>query len=280
MADEAKQPDAAVIEEDIIVEDQIIEDQIVDELWVKDSSGPSLLARLGAEVAGAFLLVAMGVGTALFVGLGNNGSLTAGLAFGAAVVIGIIAFGHISGAHFNPAVTIGVWIAGRFPGRDVAPFILAQLVGATLAGGALYVITAANPQVEDPQSIMATGANMFGDLTAGGWGVGAAIIVEIIATGILVLAVLAATAVRAAKATAPFIIGIALAFVLVWAIPITNGSVNPARSTGIALFAGPEALTQLWVFWLAPIVGAIIVGLLFRAFGSQDDIEVVEVFED
>lgn len=274
MSEETTQHDAVVVEE------ELVDDQLIDEVWVKDSSGPSLMARVGAEVAGTFLLVTMGVGTALFLGLGNNGTLTAGLAFGVAFMIGIIAFGHISGAHFNPAITIGVWISGRFPGRDVAPFILSQLVGASLAGGALYAITAANPQVTDAQSVMVAGANMYGESTAGQWGLAAAILVEVIATGILVLAVLASTAVRATKATAPFIIGLTFAFVLVWAIPITNGSVNPARSTGIAIFSGADALTQLWVFWVAPIIGAAIVGLLFRAFGSEDDLEIVEVFED
>jgi len=277
MAEEATQSDAAIVD---VETEEVLEDQLIDEIWVKDPSGPTLFARLGAEVAGTFLLVAMGVGTALFLSVGTNGTLTTGLAFGAAVVIGAVAFGHISGAHFNPAITIGAWISGRFPGRDVAPFILAQLVGATIAGGVLYAITASNPQIDDAHGYMTTGANMFGATTAGQWGLAAAILVEVIATGILVLAVLAATTVRAAKATAPFVIGLALAFVMVWAIPVTNGAVNPARATGIALFAGTEPLTQLWVFWVAPIVGAAIVGLLFRAFGSEDDIEIVEVFED
>jgi len=274
MTEETTQHDAVVVEE------ELVDDQLIDEVWVKDSSGPSLMARMGAEVAGTFILVTMGVGAALFLGLGNNGTLTAGLAFGVAFMIGIIAFSHISGAHFNPAITIGVWISGRFPGSDVAPYILSQLVGASLAGGAMYAITAANPQVTDAQSVLVTGANMYGESTAGQWGLAAAVLVEVIATGILVLAVLSSTAVRATKATAPFIIGLAYAFVLVWAIPITNGSINPARSTGMAIFSGTDALTQLWVFWVAPIIGAAIVGLLFRAFGSEDDIEIVEVFEE
>lgn len=273
MAEETTQPDAASIEE------VLIEEELIEEVWVEDHSGPGLLARLGAEIAGTFILVLMGVGTALFLGLGNNGTLTAGLAFGAAVVIGATAFGWVSGAHFNSAITVGVWLAGRFPGRDVAPYILAQLVGASLGGAALYAITSANPQIMDAGQIMTSGANMYGAGTAGQWGLTAAILVEVIATGILVLAVLAATSVKAVKHLAPFVIGLTLAFVLVLAIPVTNGSVNPARSTGIALFAGTDALSQLWVFWVAPIIGAAIVGLLFRAFGSEEDIEIVETLE-
>ncbi len=276
MAEEPTQPNAADIDE-VLVEEEMIED-----IWVEDNSAPSLMARLGAEIAGTFILVVMGVGTALFLSVGNNGTLTAGLAFGAAVVIGATAFGHISGAHFNSAITVGVWLSGRFPGRDVAPYILAQLVGASLAGGALYIITLANPQIVDSasaQTVLASGANMFGEGTAGGWGVGAAILVEVIATAILVLAVLAATSVRGVRSLAPFIIGLTLAFVLVLAIPVTNGSVNPARSTGIALFAGADALSQLWVFWVAPLVGAAIIGLLYRAFGREDEIEEVETID-
>lgn len=276
MAEEATQPDAAILEE------ALVEEELIEEVWVEDKSGPSLLVRLGAEVVGTFMLVLLGVGTALFMAIGNNGSLTVGLAFGVAVVIGATAFSWVSGAHFNSAITIGVWLSGRFPGRDVAPYILAQLVGATLAGGALYALVVANPQIpnaESAQGFIAGGANMFGEGTAGQWGVGAAILVEVIATGILVLAVLAATSAKAVKAVAPFVIGLALAFVLILAIPVTNGSVNPARSTGIALFAGTDALSQLWVFWVAPIIGAAIVGLLFRAFGAEEDIEVVETIE-
>lgn len=286
MADDITQPDAVVTEEvfaaEVAGDDVLLEDDLTDEVWTTDTSGPSLGARLGAEVAGAFILVLMGVGAALFMGLGNNGTLTVGLAFGVAVVVGATAFGAISGAHFNPAITVGVWMSGRFPGRDVAPYILAQLVGASLAGGALYAITIMNPGIPDAsaaQEVMATGANAFGPGVGGGWGVGAALLVEVIATAILVLAVLSSTSVKAVKGFAPFTIGLALAFTLVLTIPVTNGSVNPARSTGIALFAGADPLSQLWVFWLAPIVGAVIVGLLYRAFGSVEDIEVVETFE-
>lgn len=276
MADETTQPYAAATDE------ILIEEEFTEEIWVEELPTSSLLARLGAEIIGTFILVVMGVGTALFMALGNNGTLTVGLAFGVAVVIGAAAFGHISGAHFNPAVTLGVWLSGRFPARDVAPYILAQLVGAAIAGAALYVITLSNPQILDSTaatSVMKTGANMFGEGTAGGWGVGAALLVEAIATGIFVLAVLAATSVRGVKSLAPFIIGLALAFMLVLAIPVTNGSINPARSTGIALFSGADALGQLWVFWVAPLIGAAIVGLLYRAFGSEDDVEEVETID-
>lgn len=276
MAEDFTQPDAVTIE----IDEEVTEDQLIDEVWVADSSGPSLLARLGAEVAGTFILVVMGVAAALFLGGSTGGPLAVVLAFGAAVVIGMVAFGHISGAHFNPAITVGVWVAGRFPGRDVAPYILAQLIGATIAGGALFALIDANPQFTDAKPVMESVANSFGEASLNQWGVGAALIVEAIATGILVIAFLAATAVRASRTAAPFVVGIAFAFVLALAIPVTNGSVNPARSSGIALLAGADSLTQLWVFWVAPVVGAAIVGLLYRAFGSEEDIEVVEVFEE
>ena len=276
MAEEATQPNAAVLDE------ALVEEELVEEVWIEEKPGYSLLARLGAEVVGTFILVLLGVGSALFMSIGNNGTLTVGLAFGVAVVIGATAFAHVSGAHFNPAVTLGMWLSGRFPARVAAPYVLAQLVGASLAGGALYAITTANPQIVDSvsaQGVLATGANMYGVGTPGQWGLAAALLVEAVATAIFVLAVLSATSVKAVKSLAPFVIGLAYAFIIVFAIPVTNGSINPARSTGIALFAGPDALSQLWVFWVAPLVGAAIIGLLYRAFGSEEDIEVVETID-
>lgn len=275
MAKEPTQHDNDVAQ----IDNDVSQDQFVDEVWATDSSGPSLLARVGAEVAGTFILVVMGAAATVFLATAAGNPLLGVLAFGAAVAIGMVAFSHVSGAHFNPAITVGVWVAGRFPGRDVAPYILAQLVGATIAGGALFALVGANPHITDAQLIMGRAVNGFGEASIYEWGVSSALIVEAIATGILMIAFLAATAVRASRTAAPFVVGIAFAFVLAVAIPVTNGSANPARSAGVALFAGGDSLTQLWVFWVAPIVGAAVVGLLYRAFGSEEDIEIVETFE-
>jgi len=262
-------------------------EELEDEVWVEDLSGPSLLARMLAEVAGTFILVLLGVGAALLSGTGNNGTLTVGLAFGVAVIIAAIAFGGISGAHLNPAVTVGVWMSGRLPGRDVAPYILAQVIGAMAAGAALFAgITSLSAiDVTQGRTIMSNTAIGFGEhapLAASqglDFGIGIAMFAEIIATGLLVLVVLGATSARAPKGIAPFAIGLGLALLVVWTIPFTNGALNPARATASALFSDSWALGQLWVFWLAPIIGAAIVGLLYRAFGPVEDIETVEVVE-
>jgi aquaporin Z len=245
--------------------------------------GPSLAARLGAELAGTFILVLMGVGAALFSGFGTNGTLTVGLSFGVAVIIAAFAFGSVSGAHLNPAVTVGVWLAGRLPGRDVVLYILAQVVGGALAGGALFASTLSLKGVTLAQGrkFMSSAAVGYGEhapqLTNQGasFGLGVGIFAEIVATGLLVLVVLSATSVRAPKGVAPFAIGLGLALLVVWTIPFTNAALNPARATATAIFADNWALNQLWAWWLAPIIGAAIVGLAFRIFGPSEDLVAV-----
>ncbi len=249
---------------------------------VTEPSGPSLLARVGAEVAGTFILVILGVGTALLLSVTNNGTVVVGLGFGLGAMIAIIAFGRISGAHLNPAVTVGAWMAGRLSGLDVVPYILGQVVGGILAGLFLSLGIGSLDGVGKSQvrGLMGTASIGFSDhapfASAGlGWGVFVALAVEMLATGLLVLVVLSATAKKAHPSIAPFAIGLALAALVTWTIPFTNAALNPARATATALFADNWALNQLWAWWLAPIVGAAIVGLAFRIFGPAEDLVAV-----
>jgi len=262
---------------------EVVEVEFETRSVVTEPAGSGLAARLGAELAGTFILVLLGVGAALFSSLGTNGTLTVGLSFGVAVIIAAFAFGSISGAHLNPAVTIGVWLSGRLPGRDVVPYILAQVVGGALAGGALFGSTLSLKGVTLAQArgFMSSAAIGYGDhapLAASkglSFGLGVGIVAELVATGLLVLVVLSATSVRAPKGVAPFAIGLGLALLVVWTIPFTNAALNPARATATALFADNWALNQLWVWWLAPILGAAIVGLAFRILGPAEDLVAV-----
>lgn len=255
--------------------------------WPASVAGPRLTARLAAEAAGAFVLVLIGAGAAAMVAVSGRGPLDVGLAYGVALMIGIVAFAGISGAHFNPAVTIGVWLSGRFPGIDVVPYILAQVVGgiaaATLIRIAVGSLAAVNSDAA--MSVMGAVSAGYGDhapLASSGlnFGVGIALGVEMLATGALVLVVLSSTSTRAHRAVAPFAISLAFAVLMMWTIPFTNGALNPARATATALFSNTWALQQLWVWWLAPIVGAAIVGLLYRTFGPVDDHDVVMTAEE
>ncbi|NYI40718.1 aquaporin [Demequina lutea] len=249
---------------------------------VTEPSGPSLLARVGAEAAGTFIMVLLGAGTALLLKVTGNPPIVVGLGFGLGAMIAIIAFGHISGAHVNPAVTVGSWIAGRLSGLDVVPYVLAQVVGGILAGLFLRLGLGSLDVVDKAQAmgLMSSVSNGFGDhapfATAGlNWGVFVALIVEMLATGLWALVVLSATAKKASPAIAPFAIGLAVAALVSFTLPFTNAALNPARATATAIFADNWALTQLWAWWLAPIVGAAIVGLAFRIFGPAEDLVAV-----
>lgn len=261
--------------EDVSVD--IVEDEGV---WAEDTSGPSLMARMAAELLGTFILVFMGVGAALFFSTGNNGTLTVAFGFAIGVIIAATIVGRISGAHINPAVTVGAWIAGRFPARDVAPYILAQVVGATAAGALLWGLAQTHEQIPDAQAFLAGAANGFGEHSPTGFPLVAGLIIEVIIAALLVGVVLAATSRRAIAAVAPFAIGLTVGFLVLVAIPFTNGALNPARASGIAFFSDTWALQQLWLFWVAPLLGALIAGLLFRAFGPEEDLETVEVLEE
>ncbi|HEV7777280.1 MAG TPA: aquaporin Z [Luteibacter sp.] len=221
--------------------------------------------RLGAEFFGTFWLVFGGCGSAVlaagFPGLGI-GFAGVALAFGLTVVTMAYAVGHISGGHFNPAVTAGLWASGRFPARDVVPYIIAQVIGGIAAGAVLYVIASGKPGFDAAASGFAS--NGYGDHSPGGYSLHAAIVAELVLTAFFLIVINGSTDKFAPAGFAPLAIGLALTLIHLISIPVTNTSVNPARSTGVAIFQGGWALQQLWVFWLVPLVGGIIGGLVYR----------------
>jgi aquaporin Z len=248
-------------------------------------TGPSLLAKLGAEAFGTFLLVTAGLGVALYLSVsGVSSALAVGLAFGLAVLAGAIAVGHISGGHFNPAVTIGAAIAGRTPWKDVAPYWIAQLFGATAATAVLFTTIPDKLPGLLAQGAEATKKSFFSSLANGygehsplsvasqgqvGFTLVSALLIEIVVTALFVGVILGATDRRATNVSAPLAIGLALAVLILVAIPITNASLNPARSFAAAVFSESWAWKQLWLFFVAPIVGAAVSGLVYRAFAAE-----------
>lgn len=223
-----------------------------------------LLKRCAAELLGTFWLVFGGCGSAVLAAAFPNvgiGLLGVSLAFGLTVVTMAYAVGHISGGHFNPAVTLGLLAGGRVKAGDVAPYIVAQVIGAVLAAWLLAMIAGGNGS--DP---IAGGlaSNGFGEHSPGGYSMTAALIAEVLLTFFFLLIILGATDPRAPAGLAPLAIGLALTLIHLISIPVTNTSVNPARSTGPALIVGGWALQQLWLFWVAPIVGAVVAGVTHR----------------
>jgi aquaporin Z len=219
---------------------------------------------LFCEFLGTFWLVLGGCGAAVlasaFPGLGI-GFTGVALAFGLTVLTGAYAFGPISGGHFNPAVTFGLWAGGRFPSRHVLPYIAAQVVGAIVASGVLYVIASGSSGFDLSSGFAANG---YGAHSPGGYSLGAAMITEAVMTFMFLIVILGATHRRAPTGFAGIAIGLALTLIHLISIPVTNTSVNPARSTGPALFVGGWALSQLWLFWIVPIVGALAAGALHK----------------
>jgi aquaporin Z len=236
-----------------------------------------MLKRLVAEFLGTFWLVLGGCGSAVlaakFGGAGNPlgiGLLGVALAFGLTVLTGAYAFGHISGAHFNPAVTLGLWAGNRFPIADVVPYIGAQVIGGIFAGWILLEIASGAPGFSiDPNAAGTFASNGYGAMSPGGYSMGAALLTEVVMTAMFLVVIMGATHGRAPVGFAPMAIGLALTLIHLISIPVTNTSVNPARSTGVALFAGAGAIGQLWLFWVAPIVGALIGGLIYRWLGAD-----------
>jgi len=221
--------------------------------------------RLGAEFFGTFWLVFGGCGSAvLAAGFPELGIGFAGvsLAFGLTVVTMAYAVGHISGGHFNPAVTAGLWASGRFPARDVVPYIITQVIGGIAAGAVLYVIASGKPGFDAAASGFAS--NGYGDHSPGGYSLHAAIVAELVLTAFFLIVINGSTDKFAPAGFAPLAIGLALTLIHLISIPVTNTSVNPARSTGVAIFQGGWALQQLWVFWVVPLIGGIIGGLIYR----------------
>ena len=220
--------------------------------------------RLGAEFLGTFWLVLGGCGSAVlaaaFPELGI-GFLGVSFAFGLTVLTMAYAVGHISGGHFNPAVTLGLWAGGRIPASDILPYWIVQVLGAIAAAAVLFVIASGNADFSLAGGFAANG---FAEHSPGGYSLGAALAAEIVLTLFFVLIIMGATDKRAPAGFAPLAIGLSLTLIHLISIPVTNTSVNPARSTGQALFVGDWAVAQLWVFWLAPLAGAVIGGVLYR----------------
>lgn len=234
------------------------------------------MKRYLAEFLGTFWLVLGGCGSAVlaanFGGDGNPlgiGFMGVALAFGLTVVTGAYAVGHISGGHFNPAVTVGLFAGGRFPANEVAQYIASQVLGAIVAGGVLYMIASGQAGFDIVTSGFAT--NGYGEFSPGGYSMMAALVTEIVLTAFFIFIIMGATSSRAPKGFAPLAIGLGLTLIHLISIPVTNTSVNPARSTGVAIIHGGVAISQLWLFWVAPIIGGIIGALLYKAVGSNED---------
>ncbi|MEN5427395.1 aquaporin Z [Stenotrophomonas pennii] len=239
----------------------------------------SMGKRLAAEFLGTFWLVLGGCGSAVlaanFGGDGNPlgiGFLGVALAFGLTVLTGAYAFGHVSGAHFNPAVSIGLWAGGRFAGKDLGPYVIAQVLGGLLAGFILLQIAKGSPTFGiTPGQAGAFASNGYGALSPGGYSAAAAFLCEVVLTAAFLVVIMGATHGRAPAGFAPLAIGLALTLIHLISIPVTNTSVNPARSTAVALFAGSGAVSQLWLFWVAPLLGGLIGGMIYKWLGSARD---------
>jgi aquaporin Z len=223
-----------------------------------------------AEFIGTFWLVLGGCGSAVLaatfpdVGIGLLG---VSLAFGLTVLTMAFAIGHISGCHLNPAVSFGLWAGGRFPAKELLPYIVAQVVGAVVAGGVLFLIASGKPGFDASAGFASNG---YGEHSPGGYNLLSALVAEIAMTMMFLLVILGATDKRAPKGFAPIAIGLCLTLIHLVSIPVTNTSVNPARSTGVAVFAGGWAIAQLWLFWIAPIVGGILGAVIYRYIGSEE----------
>ena len=235
--------------------------------------------RVVAEFFGTFWLVFGGCGAAVlaagFPGFGI-GFLGVAFAFGLTVLTMAYAVGHISGGHFNSAVTIGLWSAGRCPGRYVIPYIIAQVIAAIIAAAILWIIASSQPGWVPGRFA----ANGYGDLSPGKYGLGGCFLMEVVMTFFFLFVIIGSTSKGAAAGFAGIPIGLALTLIHLVSIPVTNTSVNPARSTGPALFAGGEYIGQLWLFWVAPIIGAVIAGLLARWIYEQEAIVGTVVVEE
>jgi len=230
----------------------------------------SLSRRLGAEFIGTFWLVLGGCGTAVLdaafprVGVGHLG---VALAFGLTLLTMAYAIGHISGCHINPAVTVGLAAGGRFPARDVVPYVIVQVLGGILAAWVLYIIASGNADFSLSGGFAANG---YGDHSPGKYQLLSCIVSEIVMTAAFLFVIMGATDKRVPQGFAPLPIGLVLTLIHLISIPVTNTSVNPARSTGPAIFVGGWALAQLWLFWVAPIVGGALGALIYQAVGSEE----------
>jgi aquaporin Z len=228
------------------------------------------MRRYGAEFLGTFWLVLGGCGSAVLaaafpeVGIGLLG---VSLAFGLTVLTMAYAIGHISGCHLNPAVSVGLWAGGRFPANQLVPYIAAQVAGAVVAGGILFLIASGKAGFDASAGFASNG---YADHSPGGYSLVAAIVTEVVMTMMFLFVILGATEKRAPAGLAPIAIGLCLTLIHLISIPVTNTSVNPARSTGVAVFAGGWALGQLWLFWVAPIAGAVLGAVAYKFVGKEE----------
>lgn len=228
------------------------------------------MKQAGAEFFGTFWLVLGGCGSAVLaaafpeVGIGLHG---VSLAFGLTVLTMAFAIGHVSGCHLNPAVSIGLCAAGRFPAGKLVPYIVAQVLGAVAAGGVLYVIASGAPGFDVAKGFASNG---YGAHSPGGYTMVAALVTEVVMTAFFLIVILGSTDKRAPAGFAPIAIGLALTLIHLVSIPVTNTSVNPARSTGVALFVGDWAVAQLWLFWVAPIAGAVLGAVVHKFLSAED----------
>jgi aquaporin Z len=228
------------------------------------------MKRYAAEMFGTFWLVLGGCGSAVLaaafpdVGIGLLG---VSLAFGLTVLTMAFAIGHISGCHLNPAVSVGLCVGGRFPAKDLVPYILAQVLGACVAAAVLFFIASGKAGFDASAGFASNG---FGEHSPGGYSMMAGLVCEVVMTMFFLIIILGATDKRAPAGLAPIAIGLGLTLIHLVSIPVTNTSVNPARSTGVAIFQGSWALQQLWLFWVAPIAGAALGALAYRFIGEED----------
>lgn len=227
--------------------------------------------QLGAEFIGTFWLVLGGCGSAVLAAAFPNvgiGLLGVALAFGLTVLTMAFAVGHISGCHLNPAVSIGLWAGGRFPARDLVPYIVVQVLGGVAGAVVLYLIASGKAGFDLSAGLASNG---YGAHSPGGYSLGAAFLCEVVMTCMFLLVIHGATDRRAPQGLAPVAIGLCLTLIHLISIPVTNTSVNPARSTGVALLVGGWAIGQLWLFWVAPIIGGLMGGAVYRWLGGAKD---------
>jgi aquaporin Z len=227
------------------------------------------MKQYGAEFFGTFWLVFGGCGSAVIAAAFPNvgiGLLGVSLAFGLTVVTMAYAIGHISGCHLNPAVSIGLWAGGRFPAAQLLPYIAAQVLGGIAAGGVLYLIASGAPGFDVTNGFASNG---YGAHSPGAYSLHSALIAEVVLTAFFLIIILGSTDKRAPAGFAPIAIGLALTLIHLISIPVTNTSVNPARSTGVAIYVGDWAVAQLWAFWVAPIVGAVLGAWIYRFIGGE-----------
>ncbi|KAF0188271.1 MAG: aquaporin [Desulfobulbaceae bacterium] len=228
------------------------------------------MKKYGAEFFGTFWLVLGGCGSAVLAAAFPNvgiGLLGVSLAFGLTVLTMAFTIGHISGCHLNPAVSFGLWAGGRFPAKDLLPYIIAQVLGGVVAGGVLYLIASGKAGFELSAGFASNG---YGAHSPGGYSMFAALITEVVMTMMFLIVIMGSTDKRAPQGFAPISIGLCLTLIHLISIPVTNTSVNPARSTGVALFVGDWAIAQLWLFWVAPIIGGMLGAVIYRFLSSDE----------